>query len=216
MIINECIYTHNYFTEKINTEEIKIVFELGSRDGLDTKEIYNFYNNSKIYTFECDPNCIDDCKKNIHGIDSIKLVTKAVSDTNGKVTFWQSTDYKGTSSLYEYDFKDNKKYFNQEKINVDSIRLDDFCKSENIDGIDLLCMDLQGGELKALKGLGELLNNVKYIITEVQNERMYYNSVLYVELIDYLKKYNFKVICDDLSIGEHGIWGNALFERINK
>ena len=62
------------------------------------------------------------------------------------------------------------------------------------ENIDLMCIDLQGYELNALKSLGSKLNNVKYIITECSISTTYINGVEFKELSDYLALYNFKYI----------------------
>ena len=49
---------------------------------------------------------------------------------------------------------------------VDVFRLDDFVKNKNIQTIDLLCMDIQGYELNVLKGAGNFIDNINYIIME--------------------------------------------------
>jgi len=51
-------------------------------------------------------------------------------------------------------------------------------------------MDLQGAELLALKGLGNYLNNVRYIHIEVSHKEMYSGQVMYSIM---LKKY--KILC---------------------
>ena len=77
---------------------------------------------------------------------------------------------------------------------LNGIRLDTFINQNNINNIDLLCMDLQGYELNALKSLGNHLYNIKYIITECSIKSTYINGVSFKELEEYLKNYNFKYI----------------------
>ena len=70
----------------------------------------------------------------------------------------------GSSSMLKIDFslrnKDDPDYNRenpQKEIIVNGIRLDTFINENNINNIDLLCMDLQGYELNALKSLGNHL-----------------------------------------------------------
>ena len=44
--------------------------------------------------------------------------------------------------------------------------------------LELLCMDLQGAEMEALEGMGDVLDSVKYIITEGQCKRLYHDTPL--------------------------------------
>jgi hypothetical protein len=61
-----------------------------------------------------------------------------------------------------------------------------------IDTIDLLCIDLQGYELNALKSLGDYLHKVKYIITECSIVSTYTGGATFNELNNYLSNYNFE------------------------
>ena len=54
----------------------------------------------------------------------------------------------------------------QTKIEVDCIRLDYWIEENDVYNISTICMDLEGGELSALKSMGKYLDRVKYIITE--------------------------------------------------
>ena len=107
--------------------------------------------------------------------------------------------------MLKIDFKTNRlendpdygKTNPQFEIDVGCIRLDDFINRESIKKIDLLCIDLQGYELNALKSLGEYVHNVKYIITECSITSTYENGTSYKDLHDYLLKFNFKYICSN-------------------
>ena len=75
---------------------------------------------------------------------------------------------------------------------------------------NFLNLDIQGVELKALKGMSEYLNNVDYIYTEVNSDYVYKGCALIGELDDYL-----------LHFGLHRVetkwtdckWGDAFYIR---
>jgi FkbM family methyltransferase len=75
---------------------------------------------------------------------------------------------------------------------------------------NFLNLDIQGAELKALKGMEEYLNNVDYIYTEVNSDYVYKGCALIGELDDYL-----------LHFGLHRVetkwtdckWGDAFYIR---
>lgn len=107
----------------------------------------------------------------------------------------------GCSSLYKLDFSERDRGdpdYNrpnpQKEIIVEGTRLDTFIDENEIDSVDLLCIDLRGYELNALKSLGQCLNNVKYIITECFIKSTYINGCSFVELEKYLSSYGFKYI----------------------
>lgn len=207
-------YTNNIFTKHIN-EKIKVIFECGSRDCLDAIEMKNYYKPEIIYSFECNPDSIIVCKNNIKNHDNIILVDKAVGDKNAQIDFYKTDMEKsidkniGASSVLYH--RDNKNEFFQEKIIVDSIRLDDFMFNNNIEYIDLLCLDLQGYEKNAILGLGDKVKNVKYIISEISYRSYYHGDVLFNDYNELLKELGFELV-EQISYGN---FGDALFKNKN-
>lgn len=80
---------------------------------------------------------------------------------------------------------------------------------------NFLNLDIQGVELKALKGMDEYLrrnDTVKYIYTEVNCDYVYENCSLVGEIDEYLGNYGFKRVetswCCDYK------WGDAFYVRM--
>jgi FkbM family methyltransferase len=92
----------------------------------------------------------------------------------------------------------------KEKIKVD--KLDNF--KELFDGYNLINMDVQGYELEVLKGGKEILNNIDYIITEVNRKELYKECVLVDELDSFLENYNMIRVETDW-VGDS--WGDAFY-----
>jgi FkbM family methyltransferase len=197
----------------IINEPIKTIFELGSRDLEDSIKLSNYYN-AEVYAFECNPDCLEVCYKKLENykknLKNVHLIDKAVSLDGGPITFhpFDLTKYNnmGSSSIFLIDFTkrdrtdpDYNRENPQKSITVDSIRLDDFMEKNCIDSIDLLCIDLQGYELNAIKSLGEKLKKVKYIITECSITSTYIGGATFTELKDYLESFGFKYKCSNLS-----------------
>jgi len=195
------------FLNEINSNHINTIFELGSRDLVDSIKLLNHFDKSRVYAFECNPDCLIECNKNLSNLDDDKkkrlfLVDKAVSINNGDVTFYpfdlQKYNNMGASSMLKVDFSlrdKNDPDFNlenpQKECIVNGVRLDTFMDENHIDNIDLLCIDLQGYELNAIKSLGDYLHKVKYIITESSIVSTYTNGTTFNELNHYLSNYNF-------------------------
>jgi FkbM family methyltransferase len=209
-------YLDNIFTKYIDKSKINTIFELGSRDLVDAFKLQNYYN-SKVYAFECNPDCLIECEKNLsNATDKIKsnviLINKAISLRDGDLTFYpfdlNKYNNMGASSLLKIDFSlrnaddpDYNKENPQKEISVKGVRLDTFLLENNISNIDMLCIDLQGYELNAIKSLGDKLKNVKYIITECSIESTYTGGARFKELHEYLTSFNFKY-CSSNKFGE--------------
>lgn len=199
-----------YFLDKIDSNQIKTIFELGSCNLIDAIKLLNHFQSSKIYSFECNNDCLIECYKNLNNLEEEKkkrlvLIDKAVSINNGDVIFYpfdlEKYNNMGASSMLLIDFslrdikdRDYNKKNPQKKIIVNGVRLDTFIDENYIDNIDLLCIDLQGYELNAIKSLGNHLHKIKYIITECSIVSTYINGSTFKELNEYLTNYNFKYV----------------------
>jgi FkbM family methyltransferase len=92
-------------------------------------------------------------------------------------------------------------------IKVKTQRLDSILSKETIP--NLVNLDIQGVELRALKSLGNLIDHVKYIYTEVNRKQVYKDCDLISEIDSYLKVRGFRRIETRWSWKEG--WGDALY-----
>ena len=68
--------------------------------------------------------------------------------------------------------------------------------------------DIQGAELMALKGAGDLIRTAKAIYLEVNEKELYQHCGLIGEIDDFLASYGFKRVLTNITV--HG-WGDALY-----
>lgn len=80
---------------------------------------------------------------------------------------------------------------------VGIVRLDEYLAQKSIDQVTLLKLDVQGFELEALRGCGERLRNIRYIISEVQFQPLYENAPLWDQIVDYTSQYGFRPVVMD-------------------
>jgi len=141
----------------------------------------------------------------------------AISDEDNKLYEFNITNNGQSSSILKLD--KHKIHHPQihvsEVINVNSKRMETLLLENNIniDNYDFLNIDIQGAELMALKGFGNLLNNIKYIYTEINTNTLYKDCALVSEIDEYLSKYGFKRVETSMTEFE---WGDALYIKINK
>ncbi|MFC1771401.1 FkbM family methyltransferase [Candidatus Margulisiibacteriota bacterium] len=174
-----------YYNDIYQHEDIKVIFDIGSRDALQSVELSERFPNATIYAFECNPGTIPLCHENAKGNSKIKIIEKAVTDYDGEITFYPVNMDKsskdggdlaghhksivvGTSSLFRKGTTnhDDGTIITHDEITVPCTRLDTFCKQEGIKEIDIIWMDLEGAELLALKSLGEYIRTIKILQTE--------------------------------------------------
>ena len=178
--------------------EVKTILDVGARDLTESIVLSEKYPNSKVISFECNPQTLPICRENSKNHLNIELIDKAVNDYNGTCKFYPINPSKtettwedgnpGASSLFiangTYPFE---KYV-QDEIEVECVRIDTTLQERNIDKVDIIWMDLQGAELIALKSLGDILKNVSIICTETEMNPMYRDQALFKDIDDYLKE----------------------------
>ena len=179
-----------------------VIFDIGTRDCMHSVKFSQIFPKAKIYAFECNPNTIPICKKNIENYPNIILIEKAVNNYNGTCDFFPIDQEKtittwkdgnpGASSLFLSNGNYNSiETYIQSKVITDCVRIDTIMNDYNITGVDIVWMDLQGAELLALESFGDFLNNIKYIHTEVSYIPIYDGQVMFNELHKYLLQNGF-------------------------
>jgi len=196
---------------------VKIVLDVGSRNAKESIALKGFFSNARVYAFECNPPAIELCKQNIGSRTDITLITKAVSDVNGTVDFFAIDPEKtvtshadgniGASSLFVANPDYPYEKYHQEKITVESITLEQWAESAGVQDIDIMWIDLQGAELKAFQGMGNLLSRTKVIYTEIEFKKIYLGQPLFREVDSYLSARGFCL----LKLYPSGWSGNALY-----
>lgn len=186
-------YLYEGFTRLIDKESIHTIVECGSRDGLDTIALEEYFNPDVIYSFECNPESIPVCLGNIEGHERILFMGAAVTNVDDRVKFYPTDTTKddniGASSLFKH-----LRGFPQIETEVWGVRLDTFMEDVGLDHIDLLCMDVQGAEPLVIEGLGSRIKDVTYIITEVCDEKFYEGEILFQNFNARLSELGFELL----------------------
>lgn len=81
---------------------------------------------------------------------------------------------------------------------------------ENPELYNVMCMDIQGAEMLALKGYKKNLNFLDMIVTEYSLVELYEGCVLKKDLDEYLEMYGFTCVAANL---EHATWGDAMYVK---
>jgi FkbM family methyltransferase len=190
-----------------------VIFEVGACEGEDTIKLSRQYTNSIIYAFEPLPKNVKRMRSNYkkYGAHGIRVNQLAMSDKNGSAVFYVSSGQPDNIARQKnWDFgnksssllppKEHKKILDwvkfNEKIKVKTSQLDTFCQNNGIDKIDLLYLDVQGAELKVLKGAGEFLNKIGMIWLEVEAIELYKGQPLKDDVESFMYKNNFIKIID--------------------
>ncbi len=141
-----------------------------------------------------------------------KIYNCIISDEDNVDVEFKITNNGQSSSILDLD--KHKKYYPHivivDKIKGKTKTLKTLINEHNIDitKYNFINIDLQGVELRAIKGLGELLTNIDYIYTEVNCASVYKDNDLIDDIDSYLKQYGFLRKETHWSDAE---WGDALY-----
>lgn len=141
--------------------EDSIVFDLGGYKGDFTAEISNRYN-CKVYLFEPSPTFYNECKERFKENKKITCFNFGLSSRSEKTLLSnnnnQSSTKPTTKTCSEY-------------ILVDLMSFSDFLNNEKIKNIDLLKINIEGGEYDILPHIIEknLISNINYLQVQFHN-----------------------------------------------
>jgi len=188
---------------KIN---FKGVLHVGAHECEEIVEYEKLLPRNKILWIEAMPHKVQQCK---HRYPGLLIENAIVSDTVEIVKFHISNNGQ-SSSIFEFGVH---QYYHPEVKYIGYIEgetklLKNIICNYDID-YNFVNLDIQGAELKALKGMEEYLCKVDYIYTEVNYDYVYKGCALIGELDNYLKQFGFIRVetewCGDCR------WGDAFY-----
>jgi FkbM family methyltransferase len=173
------------------SEEIKTIFEFGSYDGGDAIMYKETYPGARVISFEGCPNrfAVISSYAEQFGLECYHY---AISDRDGKIPFNQMKDpnetspnnpekFGGSGSICKHTNQYKSSFghliISDESIEVDTIRIDTFCKEKGIDSIDLIHIDVEGAEHMVIRGFGEM--RPKFVWAETHLDQNFYGETAY-------------------------------------
>ena len=209
------IYSIIHNLNKVN--DINYILDLGCRDGSEAIQFSCAFPNAKIISVEANPNQIETIKSNIKNYSNIQLFNFGVSNKEEELDFnISSTINIGNSSFLKItgDYNDHEKMSFHTPIKVKTKRLDNFLKELQIPQVDILWMDIQGFEGKAIEGLGDYIKNVKILHSEVAYKEMYKDQLLFDKFDFCMLENGFHCIYRDYKHGD--FWGDSIYLNSQK
>jgi FkbM family methyltransferase len=110
-----------------------------------------------IVCFEPAKTTYETLRKNVGHNPLIQVFNQGLGDRAGKLILHYEAAGSGLASVYNRDLSDKGMALSQSE-EVSMTTLDDFCFSNKVGHIDLLKLDVEGHELKALKGSESMIS----------------------------------------------------------
>ena len=183
----------------INRDNVQLVCEIGSRDGLDSLYLADWFN-SQVHCFECDPINLEVVKANLAtSLSSIRLFPFALGDEDKTTSFFSIDPLRysnrGASSFFRIDFADRSE--SDPDFGRGDVQNECTVEMKRYDGLglaipDLIVMDAEGSEMMVLKGFSKNLLDVSYIVTECAVFRRKDAGASFDDVRKYLKTFGFR------------------------
>ena len=113
-----------------------------------------------------------------------ELVFAAADERSGSVLFNVHPVLTGSSMLKEIEGN----HVDGTPRKIEAIRIDEVCKQKHLEGPYLIKVDVQGGELRVLKGAENILSNTELIILEVQLFQFFIGGPQFYDVVNYMKE----------------------------
>jgi FkbM family methyltransferase len=182
------------------------VLHVGAHECEEIADYDKYLGRESVVWIEALPDKVDFCKTMYPGI----LIEQAVvSDCVESVVFHRSNNGQSSSILDLGTHMIHHPHIHYVgNYEVKTQRLDSILNKYTVP-FNFINLDIQGAELKALKGMESYLPSIQYIYTEVNSDYVYKGCCLVTELDEYLGQFGFKRV-ETSWYGQAG-WGDAFY-----
>lgn len=204
----------------LGASPVRVVVDVGANVGDTVARYLAQFPDASVYAFEPFPDVHRQLAARYAVEPRVHLRRFAVSDRAGTRRFYVNAGDK-TNSLLRLDPSalgwagSFSAPGLDSSIDVHAITLDGFCAAESIDRIDVLKLDIQGGEGMALDGASGLLarHAIAVIYLEVLFAPLYEGQAYFCDITRILDRHGYRVAgLYNVAGGERGLgWGEAIF-----
>lgn len=189
-----------YHFRDIVKEIQPVIFDVGAYIGDTVEQFKSSFPESHIHAFEPFNESFVIMKNRFQETDAIFFNNLAIGDSVVEADSLYVTRNKGSSSLLK-PMKSANKFWEgnpllmQKKVEVKINTIDKYCEEKSINEIDILKIDVQGNEIKVLKGASRMLGDkkIKLIFTEISIAPSYKNQSEIDEIISLLRSYGYRI-----------------------
>lgn len=157
-------YWDERFLRHLDINSIKVICEIGARYGDESEKLSSIFKDAQILSFECNPILVKGCRERLQKLPNVRFFDFGLGEQNTVMPFYHYTENNdGASSLYKrIDFNNTQKHIGDVVIRT----LPSVLVENDIQHVNLVCMDIQGYELNVLRGCGDYFNKIDYVIME--------------------------------------------------
>jgi len=171
----------------------RCIFDVGANEGQFAIGALATFPQARIISYEPGGHAFARLKNAMAGNSAVKLVNKAMGSEEGKAML-HVTNADQSSSLLELGSEHRCAYPEIKEIRQEAVCITtferEFFRVSPPEPI-LLKIDTQGFEMQVLRGTGQVLERIRWIVFEAATQPMYYNEVVFDELAAWLRARGF-------------------------
>jgi FkbM family methyltransferase len=151
----------------------------------------------RVISFEPDPRNYELLKRNIllNGVHSmVRPEPLAITDSEGVMGFWSSPHQSTCGSLVPLENESDM------GIPVKCTSLDQYIRSNAIDQIHVLKLDLEGAEPACLQGMDEAVKQLRCLMLEINLVRLQAQTIDPIEFVEHVQtrgRFRTVYVCDE-------------------
>lgn len=169
--ITELIIQDEYDARKIIKEDF-VILDIGANIGVFSVFCANLARNGIIYAFEPVSEAYKILEKNISFYKNIKPINKGLGEKREKKEIFIRSWVLGYSTIDLDEIERRKESFNKSE-EIELISLDEFVATNSFFKIDFIKIDVEGYEIKVLKGGVNTLKKFKPIVAISLHQRRF-------------------------------------------
>jgi FkbM family methyltransferase len=128
-----------------------VVVDIGAHVGYFTRLYGDLVGpNGSVHAFEADPENYALLERNVRGRTNVKTYAQAIADRVGTIAFYETENHTGCHSLVASDSRPHT-------LTVSCTTLDELIRRGTMPRVDVIKMDIEGGEPIALRGMRETI-----------------------------------------------------------
>ena len=186
-------FVRDKYKEWLGNKKFDVAVDVGANVGVFTRYLIHNKIAKRVVSVECDSAALFDLKRNYEFNDNVKIIEKALSDTNDPITFYHCEENPIVSSTIPPEKL--KQHMAGVRGNVetkvDTVTIKDLVYE--LGQIDFLKIDIEGGEYKIIEKLEtKLFDHINNIFIECHFFEEDYKEK-YVSLLEKLRNNGYEV-----------------------
>jgi FkbM family methyltransferase len=191
------------------------IFDVGASTGGYALKYRKLFPESRVYAIEAFGEHFQQLEANTGSDPRITPLHMAVSDVIGNLQLNVNVLPDTNSILVSNPAGTSGEYRTLRQETVPSVTLDHLAAAHNIGAIDILKMDIQGAELRALRGASRLLreHRIGIVYSEVLFRELYGGQPFFCDIANFLHGFGYRLVnlYDANFSGQEMQWADAIF-----